>query len=223
MISHKHRCIFVHIPKTAGNSVRKAFGLRWQDHQDISCYARELDGRTFRTYFKFAIVRNPWERLLSDYLFQNRKRESNAHKLFVFSPTGVKRSFSEWLRVALADPFHYEPRIWGGRVSPHIHRWSPQVDWVSMDGTVSVDFVGRFENLDHEFGGICERVGMPRVKLTHRNRTFHWHYSWYFDDAARKLVASYYARDIEAFGYVFESRREGVKQTLLSLARAGLR
>jgi hypothetical protein len=59
MISHPHRCIFVHIPKTAGNSVNRVFGVDWQNHKDLARYAAELPPDIFSTYFKFAIVRNP--------------------------------------------------------------------------------------------------------------------------------------------------------------------
>ncbi|MDB6094637.1 MAG: hypothetical protein JWM32_2199 [Verrucomicrobia bacterium] len=202
MISHTHRCIFVHIPKTAGNSVNRIFGVGWEDHKDLARYAEELPPEKFARYFKFAIVRNPWDRLFSDYNYQRKK--SRAGKLFVRTDSGRLRTFSEWVRVVLADPYRYQPAAWAGNVSPRLHRWSPQVDWISIDGQNRMDFVLRIENLQADFGAVCRQLGMPVTRLPRRNRRLHGHYSWYYDEETRDLVGSHYARDIAAFGYRFE-------------------
>src|SRR6187402_3169911 len=130
MISHKHQCIFVHIPKTAGNSINRVFGVGWENHKDLARYHAEIPRETFERYFKFAIVRNPWDRLLSDYNYQKKKSREKASKLFMFEERGRERDFAAWVEAALSTPDFYEPERWGGEVSPHIHRWSPQVDWI---------------------------------------------------------------------------------------------
>jgi hypothetical protein len=203
MISHQLRCIFVHIPKTAGNSVNRAFNIEWQDHKDLARYAAELPPETFESYYKFAIVRNPWERILSDYNYQLKKSRPEASKLFVRRETGGRRHFREWLETALADPKRYPPAAWGGDVSPGIHRWSPQVDWITVGGRIAVDRVLRMEHLPEDFFAVCSALGLPQTRLPHRNRRFHWPYRWYYDDEARRLVEDYYQGDIEAFGYRF--------------------
>ena len=78
MINHQYRCIFIHIPKTGGKSVHRFFGTNWQDHKDISRYAEELTPETFTSYYKFAVVRNPWNRLVSGYNYQKVKKGSQA-------------------------------------------------------------------------------------------------------------------------------------------------
>ncbi len=204
MISHEHRCIFVHIPKTAGNSVNRVFRIGWQDHKDLARYRAELAPETFARYFKFAIVRNPWDRLFSDYNYQLKKSRPRDSKLFVFTASGSKRGFAEWVETALLAPTVYDAHTWGGEVSPHIHRWSPQFDWMSLDGRIAVDFVAHLERLPVDFNVVCERLGLPPTRLPHRNRRLHFHYSHYYDRTTRELVAAYYARDIEEFGYEFE-------------------
>jgi chondroitin 4-sulfotransferase 11 len=81
MISHDHQCIFTHVPKTAGKSIRYLFGLPEFKHQ------YKADGRNvehgfghrrlsefvnekyFAEYFKFAFVRNPFDRLVSAFFY----------------------------------------------------------------------------------------------------------------------------------------------------------
>ncbi|MEY4814447.1 MAG: hypothetical protein RLZZ162_1520 [Verrucomicrobiota bacterium] len=204
MISHQHECIFVHIPKTAGNSINRVFGIGWENHKDLQRYRAELPLGVFERYFKFAIVRNPWDRLLSDYNYQKKKGRETASKLHVFSARGRERDFAAWVEVALSKPDFYAPESWGGEVSSHIHRWSPQIDWISVDGSPRTDQIARIEHLPHDFRLICERLGLPTVRLPHRNRRLHWHYSHYYDRTTRDAVAAYYGRDIQLFGYEFE-------------------
>jgi len=71
MISHKHKCIFVHIPRTAGTSVET--WLVGRDYWDIDQYNKHLTasqakaryGPFWDMYFKFSIVRHPYTRFAS--------------------------------------------------------------------------------------------------------------------------------------------------------------
>lgn len=189
--------------------------MEWQKHKDLSRYADELRPQVFSSYFKFAIVRNPWDRILSDYNFQRRKRAPTIEKLFAVNDRGKTRNFREWLDAALSNPFYYESRQWGAEVSPGIHRWSPQVDWISLNGSVAVDAVLKTENLERDFEQVRWQLGRPPGGLPCRNWKFHLHYSYYYDEATRRLVEQYYAKDIAAFGYRFESRRADLRWIML--------
>ncbi|HVY70418.1 MAG TPA: sulfotransferase family 2 domain-containing protein, partial [Verrucomicrobiae bacterium] len=104
MIDHLRRCIFVHIPKNAGNSIYSAFGTGWHNHKDLAGYEREMEPVAFESYYKFTIVRNPWERMLSEYNFQRKKSRPSASKLFLFNSNGKVRSFREWLDAVFNEP-----------------------------------------------------------------------------------------------------------------------
>jgi len=207
MINHQYRCIFVHIPKTAGKSINRLFGMEWQKHKDLLRYAKELGPQVFANYFKFAIVRNPWDRMLSDYNFQKKKNCRASEKLFAVDECGHARRFREFVQAAFSDPFQYEPRCWGAEVSPGIHRWSPQVDWISLNGNIAVDRVLRLESLQEDFEDLRRVLGGGFGKLPCRNWKFHLHYSHYYDEATKRLVGDYYAKDIETFGYRYESAK----------------
>jgi chondroitin 4-sulfotransferase 11 len=207
MISPTHRCISIHIPKAAGNSVNRVFAVDWQDHKDLARYRAELGAGIIEEYFKFAVVRNPWDRLLSDYNYQRRKSRPADSKLHLCDERGRRRDFAAWVEAAFTETAKYPAANWGGAVSPGIHRFSPQLDWISLDGGVAVDFIARFEKLDEDFRTISRAVGLKQTTLPRRNPRFHFHYSRYYDDATRDRVGHYYARDITAFGYTFEDRK----------------
>lgn len=204
MISHPYRCLSVHIPKTGGNSINRVFGIGWQDHKDLARYREELGEERFRAYCKFAVVRNPWDRLLSDYNYQVRKSRPGSARLLVHDAAGRRRGFAEWARQALAAGAACRPRDWGADVSAGIHRFSPQVDWLSVDGRLGVDHVAHLETIDADLAPVFRRLGLPTGRLPRRNRRFHLHYAWYYDAPTRDLVARYYASDVAAFGYQFE-------------------
>ena len=82
MISHEHRAIFVHIQKTGGESVTSAFGQsnRLAEKHVSAQELRTLYGQAvWNSYFKFSIVRNPWDRLVSWWsMIDSRRGEFNA-------------------------------------------------------------------------------------------------------------------------------------------------
>jgi hypothetical protein len=84
MISHEHRCIFIHQRKCAGTSIIKAFGIetpddpRWHFMNDgvlsADYYARP-------DYFRFSVVRNPWDRFVSGWLYCASTRDAPLRSL----------------------------------------------------------------------------------------------------------------------------------------------
>ncbi|MCB1062309.1 MAG: sulfotransferase family 2 domain-containing protein [Verrucomicrobiae bacterium] len=205
MYSSDLNCLFIHIPKAAGNSIMQSLGTNWENHKDLARYRDELGDETISKLVKFTFVRNPWDRLLSEYNFQRKKHQrADTVRLFLNAPDGSVRTFSEWVEYAFEHPEDHHPKEWGGKTSEDIHRLSPQIDWISLDGEIGVDFVGRIENLQSDFDEVCDRLNHPRQRLRRKNRKFHWHYSRYYNDRTRDLVTDYYRRDIEAFGYRFK-------------------
>jgi hypothetical protein len=143
---------------------------------------------------------------VSDYIYQKKKGSPRSTRLCVEDERGRTRTFREWLEAVLADPYRFAPTQWGARVSQGIHRWSPQVDWISIDGKIALDSVLRMENLQEDFAELRSILGLPLRQLPCRNWRFHAHYSYYHDDSTRKLVEKYYEKDIETFGYQFHTQ-----------------
>jgi hypothetical protein len=201
MISHDLRCIFVHIQKTGGSSVRQA--LKMAQH-DLNKHRFALELRAgygeeyWRSYFKFAFVRNPWDRLVSWWCMieQNAlaKRPMNGFQRFILSRANT---FDQFL--SNCDEEYHD-----GDGSKWIFR--NQLDYISDANGVTVDFVGRFERLESDFATISSRLGLSGLQIPHVNRSTRKHYSKYYSEAASRLVAARFARDIQAFSYSFEKQ-----------------
>lgn len=76
-----------------------------------------------------------------------------------------------------------------------------QVSWLDEK---SFDLVGRFESLHTDWQRVCKKIGVQAIELPWKVKTFHRHYSYYYDDELRKMVGDWFRDDVETFGYEFE-------------------
>jgi chondroitin 4-sulfotransferase 11 len=202
MISHKHKFVFIAVPKTGTTSAERVlhkYCIHFSYRKKHFTYSEYLNNKRVREtvnkdYFFFAFVRNPFDRLVSQFKFTGKKWWKKA---------GLSESslcFENYVKqiVACNLPFsahRYNSQIKSGQGDED---WS-QLQYLSED----VDFIGRYENLQEDFNIICDKIGIPLQQLPHRNSTKHKHYTEYYDDETREIVAKKYAKDIEYFGYKF--------------------
>jgi chondroitin 4-sulfotransferase 11 len=208
MINHRHKFIFVHINKCAGQSIRRTLphGLfgGTRGHNTIQHYLGLLraKGRDPADYFKFTIVRNPWDKVVSFYHYHKRREWD----IFPWT-VADEPDFNSFLqRLFVANDGALAQEIFRGRSGSSTHhlRLSNSLEWVSdAEGNVLVDFIGRVENLQADFDQICARIGIRQRALPHANRSSHKPYWEYYDEASREIVARRFQRDIEYFGYRF--------------------
>jgi hypothetical protein len=202
MISADQRWIFVHIQKTGGNAVRSALGVTLNDaHKHF--FARELrqvyGEAAWASCFKFAFVRNPWDRLVSWWsMIDNGRDPSGAtpppNNFFGYVLRN-SRSFEEFILRCTDEIIDSDGR-------KHIFR--NQLDYlVDDDGTIIVDFIGRFERLQDDFDQVTARLGLGNVILPRTNVSQHGAYVDYYTPATAAAIGRLYARDIETFGYRF--------------------
>ena len=180
------RIVFIHINKTAGTSVERALHLR--SERKTALQKREEMGRErFERAFKFAFVRNPWDKVLSHYHYRMRTNRNGLADAGLDFRTWVLKAYGE------RDPrWHDDPRM-----------FMAQRLWLDDDaGRCLVDFVGRFERLEQDFGEACRRMGV-QATLPHVKVTRHAPYREACDDETRALVARVFAAELEAFGFEF--------------------
>lgn len=212
MLSHELKCVFVHIPKTAGMSVERYFleilGLDEEQRPQlllrpnndpalgpprlahlkaadyVGCgHISEID---FNRYFRFSVVRNPWDRLVSMYRYLGHAKKTDFSD-FVFN--------------------RFYPKLW--REMSYFVR--PQVDFIyDSSGRLLVNEILRFESLEEGFAKIRERLGLPASELPRVNTSYQRPgkknppYQTYYKAETRLWVSELYRSDIERFGYSFE-------------------
>ncbi|MBX3438397.1 MAG: sulfotransferase family 2 domain-containing protein [Planctomycetaceae bacterium] len=189
MISSLHKCILVHIPKTGGTSITKAFGQieasrhGVQDHRTVSQLRDTISPAEFESYFKFAFIRNPWARIVSWY------------KNVIQDPVH-RQNFKVDQDCSFPDFLHKHGSIWG---------LQSQLYWLrDTNGEIPLDFIGRFENLAEHFRVVCERLGLQNVELPHLVKAHDSRpYTALYNDESRRIVAERYAEEIDLFGYQF--------------------
>ncbi len=153
----------------------------------------------------FTFVRNPYERLLSRYSHLCRRiteldngkkikkvpQDKNLLKFFNGNPIKLNQfKFNDFVKFTET---HYDTH------------WELQtVKFIKQVGSLdNIDFIGRFENFQEDFNTVCGKIGIPQQNLPHKNKSKHKHYTEYYDDETRSIVAEKYAKDIEYFGYKF--------------------
>jgi len=187
------KCIFIHIPKAAGTSVALTLFNQGSSHIPWFDYYNANPDK-FRRYYKFSFVRNPWDRVVSTYFFLKRG--------------GMNEADAAWAKANLANYPTFESFVKGWLNEDNIHSWEhfrPQYYFIcDEEGRVQVDFVGRVENMEHDFNVVAARLGCsrPLAKVNVGNLK---HYSQYYTEESREIVARVYARDVELFKYTFET------------------
>ena len=201
MISHRHHCVFTHVPKTAGKSVLAVFGLPMlaRDYDGHLHYIEDAHGhqplsslrdRPAFAYFKFAFVRNPWDRLVSAFHYLDRGGCNALDQAF------RDAHLARYARDFTAFVHDLDRHMDGLHLRPQCH-------WLCDDeGRVLADFVGRFETLTADFGVVAARLELPRV-LPCLNTSEHRFYREYYDPDTCAIVHRLYRQDIEAFRYQF--------------------
>jgi hypothetical protein len=196
VISDRVRCIFVHIQKTGGASVeaalRESDGMLGSSLHEGRRHMFAVDVRTiagpdrWRAYFKFAFVRNPWDRLVSWYHMCMQASAPNPFSRYVreHAPT-----FDAFVTVTTTGM--------GARTTYN------QLDYLTdATGAMLMDFVGRYETLREDFARIRQRLSLAG-DLPHINDSRHLPYREYYSDETRAIVERRFARDIAYFGYEF--------------------
>lgn len=214
LISGSSKFIFVHVQRTGGMSMTRLLQKHVHDlrqihgrHGHVGDATPEL-GDSRKKYFIFAIVRNPWDRLVSWHSLIRREFSRLPWWKHWLSSAPLKHAHWNQARPYL-DDFdgfirHCTEIVWdeGCRKSFAFN----QVDYLTDDtGNIGVDYVGRFEDLESDTARIFQRIGLAGLRLPHDNASHHDHYSRYYNDETQEIVGMRFQRDIERFGYRFES------------------
>jgi hypothetical protein len=162
-ISNKHKFKFIHIPKTGGSSVEVVFDLQHDENLWVPRFTHKIQECNFapqhfthalinhfkpncKDYFSFAIVRNPYDRIISEYFYINKSFEGKPISNF------NEDQFNIWLDTNLIK-FDIDHKL-------------PQTLFLD----VPVDMILKLENINKDWEKLNERLGV-NIKLIHDNKS----------------------------------------------------
>lgn len=200
MVSDTKRCIFIHIPKCAGTSVNRELSLDsvgFSGHSPLSAHLKYLK----LGYFSFTFVRNPYDRTASAYRYFRKLKAG--HRWYkrnkIISDAANSMTFLEFVN-HITDFQKLMRREEGSFESGiHLQPFSYFLDTPAFP----IDYVGRFENIQHDYFNILCRLGFPLKRLPKTNSTHQPNYRPLYVEETRNTVYNIYKEDIEQFNYSF--------------------
>ena len=201
MISHKYKCIFIHIQRTAGSSVESWICKKhWWTFEPETKYilasqAKELYKDYWDEYFKFSIVRNPWDRMVSYLRFSGMLRIKNTDKTEF---GGYKKKFGYPTLIEFDHRFYDLENL---RTAKH------QKECVYLNVLdEELNFIAKFENLKEDMRFIQGRIGIKEPFDINAGKPEKKSiYQEFYNEDTIKEVEDLYKKDIECFNYKFET------------------
>ena len=217
-ISKKYKFAFIHIAKAAGSTISIMFkdihGLKGKQREDPKPIEHHMSASDLlkkfpecKSYFKFAIIRNPFDRLLSSY--SEFKNDPNRKNRFGFKPwpTNINdyENFDEFCKNLSNSKWIRDPHF------------RPQSDQLFEGEKLMVDYVVRFENLYKDMLHIVDKIGVNEKILNVYLSQYHritrgshrkWHYQEHYNPVTRKIVEDIYQLDFRNFEYKWKKVNE---------------
>ena len=215
-IHHNLKTIHIHIPKTGGTSVNETiFNKKELDIKKVNKkifygnlihvnnYFYELDHSTinflkknhnnyFKSYFKFCYVRNPYSRIVSEYLFCKEKfsrfiTNTNTFEDFVLE---LKEKFNNVME-------NIELNHW--LVSHYI----PQYYFIyDNNNKCCIDYIGRFEKINSYWKQIAKRIKIKKnLKRSNVKSSFKYDWRTFYNEDLKNIIYDLYKIDFKTFNY----------------------
>jgi hypothetical protein len=197
MISDELKCIQIHIPKTAGVSIRKSLfdkdpdkHMHW--YPDHPKYKKK-----WNKYFTFTFVRNPWDRIVSCYEFCFKRKNHPIYK-------EISKQYDNFQEFLLE--IDKEKLI-------ETQRFQPQMNWVKSRRTgkfFGIDYIGKFETLKESYKEICNHLNIDPLERpldflnVTESRNLRSYEDYYKNNSKLiNIVKDMYKEDIEYFDYKY--------------------
>jgi len=178
MINHEHKFIFIHIPKCAGMSIGKTlYKLVDKDpktYEGFRIHHDEFDEKIWEEYFVFTFLRNPQDRLFSQYCY----RDFLYNHDFEYSVKHMKELFVQ--QYSFKEPGTHPTNGSIIDIANYYGEWihfPAQKEFLKgqysngIDKRPYIDFYGKYETLQEDFDYVCKKIGLPKTKLPHTNKS----------------------------------------------------
>jgi len=182
LISHKHKFLTIDIPKTGTRSLRETLHpLGLVDiigepslSSDFYQHATALQMKnTFKrnnwdwsAYFKFTIVRNPWDRYFSFFKYFHSYRDQYLNKSKNITWTEAEINQGKYCVELFKN--RTNDKIMKSIINNHISQCDYFLD---VNGDLIVDHVASFDCFNNDFHFLCEKIGLKPLSLQHENKS----------------------------------------------------
>jgi hypothetical protein len=216
MISHKYKCIFVHIPRTAGTAIEKWIcGDDWwyiekETKHLLASQAKKIYREYWDSYFKFSFVRNPWDRMVSCLGAYEDFFKISYNNFLNFD--GYKKEFG--YPVTIENDYRFSKRN-----EILLEKHQEHCVYLNILDE-KLDFIGRFESLQKDTEFIKDRLKIEKdfpFKVKEGASKRKNNYQDYYDKKAREDVENLFGKDLKKFGYKFNN--EPLFSKILGLLR----
>lgn len=205
--------IFVHVPRTAGTSIENYFQkvnpsvpITLGDTMPPNHIMSLIGENRWNNYYKFTVVRNPYDRLVSTYILSNLRSK--------YSMGDIIKSMGIVSDASISGFHEYVQKI--ARIGAYRRVPDLQVNWLKSGGQLVnhelfsknyssdklvVDRVLRFENLEEDFFSMLKELNLPQHKLSHLNKSDRLPFESYYSEREYEIVRKVYKEDFASFGY----------------------
>ena len=197
MISNYLKCVFIHIPKCAGSSINidlKLESIGFSGHSPASCHFDYIN----HEYFSFTFIRNPYDRLVSAYKYF--KKLAPGHRWYkrnsIIADSASNMDFEEFAnhvtdfqKLMVRQDGSFESGI-------HFQPFSYFLD-------DEIEYIGRFETIQHDYFSIRSRLNLPIKSLPKTNSTQNRNYKELYTEKTKHIVYNIYKEDIKKYNYEF--------------------
>jgi hypothetical protein len=187
-ISHKDKLVFIHIPKNGGTSITEYFNMADKGHHNINYYNKKYKN-IIGDYQSFAVIRNPWDRVVSNYnyaIMENSYYHSkDGRAIYGIHPDYEllkDKTLTECIKLLERDPHLFKHQ-----------GWLPQSNWICDNGKILVDQVIKYNNINTHF----KMLGHDIPKLNQSEKT-HLNDNLNIDNLIQ-VVKRIYQKDIKIF------------------------
>lgn len=216
--------IFIHIPKTGGMSVLNSmscFELIY--HKNIAEEIKKIkdNKKNPDNYFSFSIIRNPWDRMVSNFFFHKQRKHNDPTLHTNLFKKNEKEKLKEWIEKHEAeDKFweKYDFKDWlkffdenenlKSESLYHNTIKTTYMDLIAINGKISVDYIINLYNIKKEINVIKTLSGKNFTNPKHvwKNRSEHKDYREYYDSKSIEIVEKIFKLDIQMFNFKFENK-----------------
>jgi len=153
---------------------------------------KAIGNKIWNDYCKVTIIRNPWDMCISRFWYapppQRCPRLRTERVLWLQENFENREGVNKRFREAIME-------------NPKMNK----IYYFNKNKPIA-DVYLRFENLQNDLNNFSDKLGIPRVNLLYKNSKFRLdkrHYSTYYDDKTREIIAKEYKYYIKYFGYKF--------------------